>query len=294
MGHNLIGTMIGCTLTGDPTGIAIASAFGLGPLQDNGGPTPTHAPLPGSLAVDRGSPDTPGEGSYSCESVDQRGVSRPQGIRCDMGAYEVQPHQFLESRVYLPAILRDYAGCAPLLGDDFGDPGSGWPTGNNPVVTYQYLDGEYRVLVKSPSSTAWMPSPLAAPADYEVEVTMRFASTVGGNGGLIVDAVDAGHHYYFALTNDGDYSLQRLSGSTTFLIDWTAAPAFNPYPQANRIRLVRDGSVIKLYLNGEFLAMTADSSYYGGAPVGVRAATTGSPNVDVRFDDFEVRRSGCN
>jgi len=62
----------------------------LGPLQDNGGPTETHALLAGSLAIDAGNPATPGsveEGA--CEATDQRGISRPQGTSCDIGAYEV-------------------------------------------------------------------------------------------------------------------------------------------------------------------------------------------------------------
>jgi uncharacterized repeat protein (TIGR01451 family) len=50
-------------------------------LQDNGGATPTHALLPGSPAIDKGD-DT------SCPTTDQRGLPRPQGAACDIGAYE--------------------------------------------------------------------------------------------------------------------------------------------------------------------------------------------------------------
>lgn len=54
----------------------------LGPLASNGGPTPTHALLAGSPARDA---------IPSCPIVDQRGVSRPQGAGCDIGAYEAVP-----------------------------------------------------------------------------------------------------------------------------------------------------------------------------------------------------------
>lgn len=54
----------------------------LGPLQDNGGPVPTMALQPGSPAIDAGS-DAP------CPSTDARGVLRPAGKACDIGAYEV-------------------------------------------------------------------------------------------------------------------------------------------------------------------------------------------------------------
>ena len=60
----------------------------LGPLQDNGGPTLTHLPLPGSPAIDAGDPNfTPGP------LRDQRGVCfyRVFGRRIDVGSVETQP-----------------------------------------------------------------------------------------------------------------------------------------------------------------------------------------------------------
>lgn len=57
----------------------------VGPLADNGGPTATRLPMPGSPALDRA----------DCATVaiaaDQRGVARPQGAACDSGAVEVVP-----------------------------------------------------------------------------------------------------------------------------------------------------------------------------------------------------------
>ena len=57
----------------------------LGPLQNNGGPTSTHALLPGSPAVDTGDPTfTPPP------STDQRGYPRVSNARIDIGSFEVQ------------------------------------------------------------------------------------------------------------------------------------------------------------------------------------------------------------
>jgi hypothetical protein len=83
-----------CGLT-DPTDLPNTDPM-LGALQDNGGPTFTHALLPGSPAInaipltdctydDDGDPDTP----EVPLAEDQRGVARPQGEGCDIGAYEV-------------------------------------------------------------------------------------------------------------------------------------------------------------------------------------------------------------
>ena len=67
----------------------------LGPLQNNGGPTETHALPETSPAVNAGNC------SATVATTDQRGVYRPQGGECDMGAYE-----YTWPFVYLPIILR--------------------------------------------------------------------------------------------------------------------------------------------------------------------------------------------
>ncbi|MEX0992429.1 MAG: CSLREA domain-containing protein [Solirubrobacterales bacterium] len=62
----------------------------LGPLEDNGGPTLTHALAAGSPAIDAG-PPTPPTGDCPPPTSDQRGVVRPQRLRCDIGAVEDEP-----------------------------------------------------------------------------------------------------------------------------------------------------------------------------------------------------------
>lgn len=59
----------------------------LGPLQDNGGATKTHALLNGSQAIDAGNNMVCAAAPLN--SRDQRGVLRPQGATCDIGAYEL-------------------------------------------------------------------------------------------------------------------------------------------------------------------------------------------------------------
>ncbi|MGH2678561.1 MAG: choice-of-anchor Q domain-containing protein, partial [Actinomycetota bacterium] len=81
LGNNLIGNSTDCDFvagTGDQVGTGVAPIDPkLGPLADNGGPTPTHALLKGSPAINAG-----GSG---CTSADQRGAPRKD---CDIGAYE--------------------------------------------------------------------------------------------------------------------------------------------------------------------------------------------------------------
>jgi len=63
--------------TGDPK---------LAALADNGGPTQTMRLQPGSAAIDQ----VPATGA-NCPATDQRGVARPRGTACDIGAYEAAP-----------------------------------------------------------------------------------------------------------------------------------------------------------------------------------------------------------
>ncbi len=82
LGYNLADdASCGFFATGD---LVVADAM-LGPLADNGGPTETHDLLPGSPAIDAGSADCPPP------ATDQRGVARPQGAACDIGAVEFVP-----------------------------------------------------------------------------------------------------------------------------------------------------------------------------------------------------------
>ncbi len=83
-GYNLIGITNGGGLTngvnGDQVGVTNP---GLAPLANNGGPTQTMALLPGSLAINAGNPNYSGP-----LTTDQRGQTRVQGGRLDIGAFE--------------------------------------------------------------------------------------------------------------------------------------------------------------------------------------------------------------
>jgi len=80
--HNLIKTLdSACGLTNGVHGNIIGFDPVLGSLANNGGPTQTLALLPGSPALEAGNDAT-------CPATDQRGVARPQGVHCDIGAYE--------------------------------------------------------------------------------------------------------------------------------------------------------------------------------------------------------------
>ena len=93
-GHNLFATETGITglVPSDLRNVAAP----LGPLQDNGGPTQTHALPINSPAIHAGD-------NAGAPATDQRGVERPQGGTVDIGAYEAAAFAILIDGVEVPS-----------------------------------------------------------------------------------------------------------------------------------------------------------------------------------------------
>jgi CSLREA domain-containing protein len=136
--HSLIGT--GMTPTSGGNNVSIDNPL-LGPLADNGGPTLTHALLPGSPALDAGDPNAVA-GMGGVPLYDQRGGPFVRvfdgdgagGARIDIGAYE------LISDDALHALFGDYnrdgttnAADYTVWRDSLGDTG---------VTAYSGADGD--------------------------------------------------------------------------------------------------------------------------------------------------------
>jgi hypothetical protein len=98
-GNNLIGAASvspngdSCTIDTSYGSYALLNDLSLlGPLQNNGGSTETVALLPGNNAIDNGTSTFFGCIGHDLATLttDQRGVARPQGSWCDIGAFEIE------------------------------------------------------------------------------------------------------------------------------------------------------------------------------------------------------------
>lgn len=88
-GSNVVGNTAGSTGLTAPSDKLNTDPL-LGPLASNGGTVQTFALLSGSPAIDIAAcPTNPFTGAPL--ATDARGVSRPQGARCDAGSYELLP-----------------------------------------------------------------------------------------------------------------------------------------------------------------------------------------------------------
>lgn len=131
-GFNMIGDATNCngfTATGDQIDVA---DVGIGPLQNNGGPTETHALLTGSPAIDMAN-NVEGcqapviedliNGTLTLQTLteDQRGLTRPVAVLdpnvaiCDIGAYEFQVEEPTPTPTPVPPVgpsLIEGSGCS--------------------------------------------------------------------------------------------------------------------------------------------------------------------------------------
>ncbi|MEO7936462.1 MAG: choice-of-anchor Q domain-containing protein, partial [Dokdonella sp.] len=88
-GYNLFDNITGCTFAGNGgAGWDFIAGNSVGPLQDNGGPTLTHALLAGSEAIDATTAQGCIDQNLNPLQTDQRGLPRVIGLRCDVGAFE--------------------------------------------------------------------------------------------------------------------------------------------------------------------------------------------------------------
>lgn len=91
LGYNISddGSCSSFTATGDENNVVKGAGLDTKGLQSNGGPTQTVALLATSPAVDAIPVASCTDANNDPVKTDQRGVTRPQGKGCDIGAYEL-------------------------------------------------------------------------------------------------------------------------------------------------------------------------------------------------------------
>ncbi len=212
----------------------------LGPLQDNGGPTWTMRPLAVSPAIGAGS-------LAACTATDQRGVPRPQGAGCDIGAVEIEQPTALMATVIGPGSLSATPDSPPLKlsGGINGCTAAG---GANCQGTYAqhvemtltanagvnaHLDAWEDDCVADSSN----PRMARLTLDSDSTCTARFASgefavsAVANTGGNVHPALqwkNAGDAALITVTADTGYHLTAVTGDACTPADngdgtWTAA-----------------------------------------------------------------------
>ncbi len=228
---NAAGSLIGSGLAGCVNGTNTGNLTGdpkLAALADHGGETHTHLPLPGSPLIDR----------ISCaadpEFTDQRGIARPQGSSCDIGAVEAL--QF--------ALSVSVAGQGSVSADDIATPpSSGQVQGCRAEAgdcAATYSEKAQVTLTATPDTgshfVAWggdcsgtamqasvtMDAARSCTASFAISAHIVTPSVSGGHGGIspgTPQSIAHGETASFTLTPDDGYRIADMAGSCGGALD---------------------------------------------------------------------------
>lgn len=179
-----------------------------------------------------------------------------------------------------------------LFQDDFSDVDSGWDRSSYDSGLTDYERNGYHILVSETNYSAWA-NPSRNFSDVSVEVEAR---KIGGDDdnefGIICRHANVDNYYVATISSDGFYGfLVRKDGESLELLNMEnmlPSDSINLGDASNLIRLDCVGSTLTLYVNGDFIGETVDSSI-GAGDVGLYAGTFSKPGTDILFDNFVVR-----
>ncbi len=195
--------------------------------------------------------------------------------------------------ISLPIVARSETApsCSPYYTDSFNDPSSGWPVHDNSNRRYAYIDGQYQIWVKNPSQ-GWSVTPGAKVTDFTASVSARRTNGEFGAYGIEFGINEDWSQFYEVLIDANYYSIWRYNNGWTALRNWTSSGAIATGTAWNRIKVVRNGANITLYVNNQLLATVADGSFTGLRRIGLVAVSDDTP-LDARFDDFSLYPAAC-
>jgi uncharacterized repeat protein (TIGR01451 family) len=204
----------------------------------------------------------------------------------------------LTSTVYLPIALKGYDSkypCPAYYKDDFSDPGSGWYVDNDSNRKYAYTGGQYQIWLKKPSWWAIVTSGAKA-TDFTAAVSARRVSGSSGGYGIFFGSFvpnEVWGHWYEVRIGSNNYRISKYeNGWWTHLQNWTTSGHIKTGTSWNRLKVIREGDSIALYINDQHLATVTDSSITGLRRVGLLAFSSSSA-LDARFDNFALYPASC-
>lgn len=179
----------------------------------------------------------------------------------------------------------------PDIEDDFSEQTGLWGTHYDGTTASYYKAGRYHVSVNEADLIAWEAGDLSG-EDFVLAVDMsHYDGPLDNQGGILFRYVDEDNFYYFAVSSDGYYLLDKLiDDEWESLIGWTESDAINTGERStNRLGLMVEDDRITLLTNDEVLAEIEDDSFDAGA-IALTAGTSDEFEVDLAFDDFELWR----
>jgi hypothetical protein len=108
------------------------------------------------------------------------------------------------------------------------------------------------------------------------------------SGGIIFGYQDSDNFFIARVSSYGDYTIEKLENDEwETLADWQQEPEIRRDGDTNRLTLMRQGSTIRLYVNGIFMEQVEDSSFATGE-VGVVAGSGNAEQAEIMLDNFRL------
>jgi serine/threonine-protein kinase len=182
-----------------------------------------------------------------------------------------------------------------LFQDDFSNSASGWETGSYDTGSVGYKGGAYVVTSLGDGNTMWGVANLSFD-DVVIDVdSVQVDAPSNNNNGYGVACREQGganaNAYFLLISGDGAYSIiKSVDGDFEWLVDWTFSDVILKGNAGNHIRAVCDGTTLALFVNGQSLASTEDSTYTSGDIALAAVSLEEGEPTQISFDNLVVGR----
>jgi hypothetical protein len=232
-------------------------------------------------------------------------ASEPAVAEPDSTNHLLSSSNILTYYVFLPILFKSDL----VFFDDFSNPDSGWPHEvSYEDCYYEYKGGTYRVKVTDKNQQCIIPhKSIPKQINGTFRVKMRRTSDderpllYGLIFGAAVDATKNRWALEMYPNDDPDcgnkpfyWLYAQVNGSQKYFRDRCTDVIDTDEDDWNDLKIIRNGSTIKVYINGESKGEYNDANYLLDQGFTLMEVVSASDqDVTVEFDDFEIR-SGTN
>ena len=152
-----------------------------------------------------------------------------------------------------------------------------------------YVDGAYFVTSTGAGKAMWgLAGKSFTDVSIEVAASQISGPTNNNNDYGVMCRLSETSGYSFNISGDGFYSIQRMeNNSFTDLVEWAESDKINTGNATNTIKAVCQGSTLSLYVNGNKLAETTDTTFTSG-DIALATTTYETETSEIHFDNLVV------
>ena len=176
----------------------------------------------------------------------------------------------------------------PTWEDDLENDGD-WFLYTDDYVGFKMLDGQMELTAFNPDFYSGWSLGWRKDTNMFIEATIKVQTCSGRDMvGLVFRAPDVSSGYLYGVSCDGRYLLRLWDGEEmTRIQDWTSHSALKSgSDQTQRIAVLTNGNLIRLYANGELLKEIVDATYNEEGFFGVFISSAETANFQARMSEF--------